>query len=80
MKCQNCKEYFQPQFKHNLAEQNEDTQLWNRLYYQYCPVCKTFQVYLYEYSNNDVIYPTGSDLENRLKYLGGSHSSKEPKN
>jgi hypothetical protein len=42
------------------------------------PNCKTFQVYLYEYTKNDIMFPMGSDLENRLKYLGGSHSDNEP--
>ena len=77
MQCQNCKEHFHPQLRHNNPESNEDTKLWHRLYYQYCPNCKTFQVYLYEYTNNDKMYPMGTDLENRLKYLGGSHSSND---
>ena len=58
-------------------EFNDDTKLWHWLYYQYCSNCKTFQVQLYEYTNNDKMYPLGTDLENRLKYLG-SHLSKEP--
>ena len=77
MQCQNCKEHFHPQLRHNNPESNEDTKLWHRLYYQYCPNCKTFQVYLYEYTKNDIMYPMGTDLEKRLKYLGGSHSGNE---
>ena len=79
MQCQNCKEHFHPQLRHNNPESNEDTKLWHRLYYQNCPNCKTFQVYLYEYTNNDKMYPMGTDLENRLKYLGGSHLGNEPR-
>ena len=68
-----------PSIRHNNPEFNEDTKLWNRLYYQYCPNCNTFQVYLYEYTKNDIMFPMGSDLEKRLKYLGGSHTSNEPR-
>ena len=77
MQSQSCKEHFYPQLRHNHTEFNEDTELWHRLYYPYCPNCKTFQVYLYAYTNNDKMYPMGSFLENRLKYLGRSYSDNE---
>ena len=38
--------------------------------YQYCPTCHTHIVGIYEFSNNETMFPDVSMLEQRLKICG----------
>ena len=70
MRCFNCEVEFVPQFLSCEPTYNVNTRLWHKLYYQYSPTYHTHIVGIYEFSNNDTMFPDVSMLEQRLKICG----------
>ncbi len=74
MRCFKCEAEFVPQFLSCEPTYNMHTQLWHKLYYQYCPKCHVYIVGIYEYCINETMFPDVTILEQRLKICGCDHT------